>query len=251
MYAYQKSALIILLSLLFSLDTLFCQEINSNPSENDTVKALNPYNVLIKSALVPGIGQIEEERLWEAAFFYGFSLTYYYRAIYHFSRYQKTNNRAPLYKARSDLSIAVFTHLLNILDVYDSAFNEKATGWQSTLFSDKPLKSPWGASLRSAFFPGWGQFYNESYIKAVLYFGLVSVVGYQVNWFAQKYRETGLEKYRDNRLRYSWYLGLSYLLMLTDAHVDAYLYKFDKAVKLTVIPEPYTKSLMLGLQIRF
>ena len=33
-------------------------------------------------------------------------------------------------------------------------------------------KSPWGAVLRSAIIPGWGQIYNESYIKAPVIWGI-------------------------------------------------------------------------------
>lgn len=241
---------------IFLFSGLLFQVVNAREADSlfiseDTTKAINPFHVVMRSVLIPGTGQIAEERLWEAAFFYGFSITYYYRAAYHYHRYNVTGNRAPLNKAKSDLSIAIFTHLLNIADAYDSAYNEKVTGWQGALFSDTPLKSPWGASLRSAFFPGWGQFYNESYVKSVFYFGLVSVVGYQVHWFSEKYNETGLEKYKDNRSRYSWYLGLTYLLMLMDAHVDANLYKFDEAIRLAVIPDHYTHNLLINIQVPF
>ncbi|MCB9057114.1 MAG: hypothetical protein H6627_01000 [Calditrichae bacterium] len=245
-----------ILLYIFVFSGLFHQIINAQEADSllfsqDTIKNVNPYQVMLRSALIPGTGQIAQERLWEAAFFYGLTVTYYYRAAYHFHRFNVTGNKAPLNKARSDLSIAVFTHLLNIADAYDSAFNEKTPGWQGALFSDTPIKSPWGASLRSAFFPGWGQFYNESYVKSVFYFGLVSVVGYQVHWFSEKYNETGLEKYKDNRSRYSWYLGLTYLLMLMDAHVDANLYKFDEAIKLAVVPDLYTKNLLINIQVPF
>ncbi|HED08391.1 MAG TPA: hypothetical protein ENI57_09775, partial [Ignavibacteria bacterium] len=33
-------------------------------------------------------------------------------------------------------------------------------------------KSPMGAVLRSAILPGWGQIYNESYIKAPIIWGI-------------------------------------------------------------------------------
>ena len=241
----------IVLSLFAILGLGQAQQTDSTLLAQDTLGILNPYGVLLKSTLVPGTGQISQERLWEAAILYGSAVNYYYKAFYNFSRYSKTGNPHNLYKARSDLSIALFVHLLNIVDAYDSAFNQKVKGWNGTLFSDKPVKSPWGASLRSAFFPGWGQWYNEQYIKAGLYLGLVSVVGYQLNWFAEKYRETGKAKYKDNRYRYGWYLGLAYLLMLTDAHVDAYMFHFDKAIKLTVEPGQSSNTLKFGLSYSF
>jgi len=217
----------------------------------DSSQFASPETVLLQSTILPGYGQISQDRLWTATFFYGMTATFYYRAIYHHSRYKKTDNKNYLYKAQSDLSIAVLTHLLNIIDVYDTAKNNEPLGWGGALFSDKPVKSPWGATLRSAIFPGWGQIYNEEYLKAGVYIALVAYLGNEIIWNKEKYRETGKNKYADDRSRYSWYLGFTYLLMLTDAHVDAHLFDFDKAVKLAIIPDPINSSLSLGLTVPF
>ena len=227
------------------------QESKQNLTTVDSSQFASPQKVLISSIIMPGLGQIAQERLWKATFFYGIAATFYYRSAYHYDRYKKTNNNKWLDKAKVDLTVAGVTHLINIFDAYYFGYHKKPMGWSGALFNDKPIKSPWGATLRSAIFPGWGQWYNESYIKSAAYLGLVYYVGYQIHWNNTKYAETGKAKYEDDRSRFSWYLGLTYLLMLTDAHVDAHLFDFDKAVELAVLPSPGHKAVMLGLRLSF
>ena len=102
-------------------------------------------------------------------------------------------------------------------------------------------KSPMGAVLRSAILPGWGQIYNESYIKAPIVWGIFG--GLAAVWIFNnnKYKEngdlfiqTGIEQfrtlrsfYRDQRDLVSIYVGLTYLLNLIDAYVDAQLFDFS------------------------
>jgi len=108
-------------------------------------------------------------------------------------------------------------------------------------------KSPMGAMLRSALLPGWGQFYNESYWKIPIVWGVSA-------WFIyvwldrddlyQQYRDlynNSLSEtsngnssykdfrdfYRDDRDLFAVYLGLTYFLNLIDAYVDAHLFDFD------------------------
>ncbi len=229
----------------------FAQDNKQSLTSADSSSFASPRKVLISSIIMPGLGQITQERLWKATLFYGTASTFYYRTVYHYDRYKKTNKNKYLDKAKVDLTIAGITHLINIFDAYYFAYHKKPMGWGGALFNDKPVKSPWGATLRSAIFPGWGQWYNESYIKSAMYLGLVSYVGYQIHWNKNKYAETGKNKYEDDRSRFSWYLGLTYLLMLTDAPVDAHLFDFEKAVKLTVSPSMQDKAVMLGLNISF
>ena len=89
-------------------------------------------------------------------------------------------------------------------------------------------KSPWGAVLRSAIIPGFGQFYNESYWKIPVIWGIGA-------WFVygDLYRQTENQFYRQNRNFYrdqrdnfAIYIGLLYLLNLVDAYVDAHLFDF-------------------------
>jgi len=111
-------------------------------------------------------------------------------------------------------------------------------------------KSPTGAMLRSAVFPGWGQYYNESYWKIPIIWGVSA-------WFIylwidrddnyQVYRElynnsldessNGNSNYknlrdffRDDRDLFAVYLGLTYFLNLIDAYVDAHLFDFDVGI---------------------
>jgi hypothetical protein len=102
-------------------------------------------------------------------------------------------------------------------------------------------KSPWGAVGRSAILPGWGQFYNESYWKIPIIWGLGAwfVYGWVQNNDDYKsnrdlYNETGTELYRqrrdfyrDQRDNFTIYLVLLYLLNLVDAYVDAHLFDFS------------------------
>lgn len=105
----------------------------------------------------------------------------------------------------------------------------------------KMTKSPWGAVARSAVIPGLGQFYNESYWKIPLIWGTAAWLVY--NWadnnklysdYKSLYQNTNNEYYRrlrnfyrDQRDKFTIYLGLLYLLNLVDAYVDAHLFDFN------------------------
>lgn len=120
-------------------------------------------------------------------------------------------------------------------------------------------KSPLGAVLRSAVIPGWGQIYNQSYWKAPLIWGVGAVLVYSwiqynkdFDYYRVKYIDTGIEQYRylrtfyqDQRDLMSIYMGLTYLLNLVDAYVDAQLFDF------TVQQNPATNSPMLGIRVNF
>lgn len=101
-------------------------------------------------------------------------------------------------------------------------------------------KSAWTAVLMSAVVPGAGQIYNESYWKAPVIWGLTGWLVY--NWIDNNnnyksnkdlYAQTEDEDYRrlrtfyrDQRDLFSIYLGLTYVLNLVDAYVDAQLFDF-------------------------
>jgi len=103
----------------------------------------------------------------------------------------------------------------------------------AVLLSDKSLKSPWGAVARSAVLPGWGQIYTDHYFKAAIAFSVNGLLVYQIYYYEMKWREEKNEGYRAKRNLYTWYFSLAYLLTLVDAYVDAYLYKFDDAMKIS------------------
>lgn len=125
-------------------------------------------------------------------------------------------------------------------------------------------KSPLGAVVRSAILPGLGQFYNESYWKIPVIWGVLGYLGY--NWVTQnneykKYRDlfnqsinssnpTGnttyfkqREFYKDQRDLFAVYIGLAYLLNIIDAYVDAHLYDFD------VSPYPDQNTIYFSFKI--
>ncbi len=107
-------------------------------------------------------------------------------------------------------------------------------------------KSPWGAVLRSAILPGWGQFYNESYWKIPVIWGGTTalVLGWiDRNKLTQQYRDLYYqtvvkgapdndykrlrEFYKDQRDLFAVFIGLAYFVNLVDAYVDAHLFDFD------------------------
>ncbi len=107
-----------------------------------------------------------------------------------------------------------------------------------------PQKSPTGAMLRSALIPGWGQIYNKSYWKVPIIWAFASYFVYgwvQNNNLYKTYRDKYLaslpsgvyvykryrDLYHDRRDLFAIYLGLTYLLNIVDAYVDAELFDFD------------------------
>jgi len=109
-------------------------------------------------------------------------------------------------------------------------------------------KSPTGALLRGALIPGWGQIYNESYWQVPIFWGVTA--GLLSGWFFNnaKYEDNAdlysrslidptlgvpsnylnkREFYRDQRDLFAIYIGLTYLLNLIDAYVDAHLFDFN------------------------
>ncbi len=120
-------------------------------------------------------------------------------------------------------------------------------------------KSPWGAVLRSAIIPGWGQIYNESYIKAPIIWGIFGSLAAGWIFYNKKYNDSqnqylqtkidgyrnARDFYRDQRDLMSIYLGLAYFLNLVDAYVDAQLFDFS-------VKEDYrTQQKMLNIRINF
>lgn len=120
------------------------------------------------------------------------------------------------------------------------------------LLSDKPVKSPWGAVLRSAVLPGWGQMYNHKPIKAGLALTLNGFLLSRIIHFDNRWQETRNQDFRDSRNLFTWYLGLTYLLTLVDAYVDAQLFGFDQAVALQILPAPAEgPPALIALRLQF
>ncbi|MGD8779928.1 MAG: DUF5683 domain-containing protein [Ignavibacteria bacterium] len=123
-------------------------------------------------------------------------------------------------------------------------------------------KSPWGAVLRSALVPGFGQFYNESYWKIPVFFGFFGYYLYGWIHYNDKYKtyrdlysqsliddENGNSDYRtyrdfyvDQRDKFAIYIGLTYFINLVDAYVDAHLFDFN------VEEDPNTNSTVFKMR---
>ena len=131
----------------------------------------------------------------------------------------------------------------------------------STAHADTTLKIhkpyPTGALLRSAFVPGWGQYYNKKYIKGSVIAGAETylIVGIVTNWRdANKHQDNfqgsdslaykasefaKFEHSRDQRNIRMWILAAGIFYSMFDAYVDAQLWDFkqtDKAFQVYVEP---------------
>ncbi len=130
--------------------------------------------------------------------------------------------------------------------------------------------NPTGALLRSAFVPGWGQFYNRKYIKATIFAG---GEGYLIYGIAKYWRDANhhrsnfehssdyafqsseFDKYttaRDSRNLRLWLMAASIFYSMFDAYVDAQLSDFnqtDKAYQVFLSPAP-SDGLQLVLNIK-
>ena len=131
-------------------------------------------------------------------------------------------------------------------------FRETADIDTLRLFSDEPVKSPTGAALRSALLPGWGQLYNQKPYKAALFFSVNSYMIYQIIANDHQFDKTKKRFYKRRRDNHSWYFGLTYLLNLMDAYVDAYLFGFERVMKIQPIPTVDNKvGVLINMSVRF
>ncbi|MCP5060873.1 MAG: hypothetical protein GY936_00200 [Ignavibacteriae bacterium] len=159
--------------------------------------------------------------------------------------------------------------LLLVLFISASVFaqtNDTSASHNTLLNSNFEMqKSPTGAMLRSAVLPGWGQFYNESYWKVPIVWGVTGWFVYmwtdrnsEYKNYQDLYNKSLLESsngdskfmslrdfYRDDRDLFSFYIGLTYFLNLIDAYVDAHLFDFDVGVN------QFTQKPELHLRIKF
>jgi len=107
-------------------------------------------------------------------------------------------------------------------------------------------KSPKGAMLRSLAVPGWGQWYNEQKLKALLVFATeagITVNSILQNQYVQQ-SKSDLERdyYINNRNLSNLVLIVSVLVSMLDAYVDAHLYKFDESPDISYFQNSYTNQ---------
>ena len=99
-------------------------------------------------------------------------------------------------------------------------------------------KSPRTALIRSALFPGWGQWYNGQKIKAILVLGgEATLIGYSIFYHNKAARSTEAyqrDYYEYNGNRFIWWLAGLHVLSILDAYVDAHLWDFDVGPDLSI-----------------
>ncbi|OGC96087.1 MAG: hypothetical protein A2W25_08625 [candidate division Zixibacteria bacterium RBG_16_53_22] len=131
--------------------------------------------------------------------------------------------------------------------------------------------NPTGALLRSAFVPGWGQFYNRKYIKGtVIALGeSYLIIGIYNDWreankFERNFKNAtdltikarefaNFENARDSRNLKMWILATAVFYSMFDAYVDAHLANFDqkdKAYEVFLAPMNDGIQLVLALDIK-
>ena len=160
----------------------------------------------------------------------------------------------------------VLSNLSNLVGIEKNNKIQKITIQQAQKDSTRKVtlnkKSPKGAMIRSLVFPGWGQWYNEQKIKAVLVFSLESFLLRLSVYYPHKAANSvsGSQAelfYKDKRnLTYLWIGGFTLLSML-DAYIDAHLYDFDSGpdldLRIGVLNESITekgKRKYLGFSLR-
>ncbi|MFA5010314.1 MAG: DUF5683 domain-containing protein [Ignavibacteria bacterium] len=152
----------------------------------------------------------------------------------------------------------------SMYELNDFLLNDTITK-KDTAFTFKMTRSPGRAMLYSAVIPGAGQFYNESYWKIPIIWGIGGYFVYEIIKNNNNYidyrdlyansqtpenpngdlRYKNLrEFYRDQRDQFYLYAGLVYLINLVDAYVDAHLFDFDVSDKIQVQGLKGSNSLM-------
>lgn len=147
--------------------------------------------------------------------------------------------------------VIIFYFLLNnFVFTQINFFKENSYNYNfnDSLNSGISQKSPSKAVIMSSVLPGLGQFYNESYWKIPIIYGLGAFFVYEYKDYNKKfndfnskfeasktvdnpsgsyYLKSYREYYRDKRDAFLWYGGFLYLLNILDAFVDAHLYNFN------------------------
>src|SRR4030065_1923616 len=149
--------------------------------------------------------------------------------------------------------------------------------WAPADSSRSTLRSPTGALFRSIAFPGWGQFYNQQYLKAALVFvGEGSLIaGAVVEWRRMNEHKKIFEAlpdtnpqlktsefnqyqyHKDNRNLFLWWTAGVIFISMWDAYADAHLSSFEKEEKQEprwgLVPETDLshKEIKINLSFRF
>jgi hypothetical protein len=142
----------------------------------------------------------------------------------------------------------------------DSSFVGKNIETNNSSEKKIAAKSPNGAMIRSLIIPGWGQWYNQKKLKAVVVFGTetgILINSIYLNQMTQKSTTTAeREYYLNNRNLSNWWLVGALLFSVADAFVDAQLSDFDESPVLAFLeirPTQVTAEpgVLLSLRVAF
>ena len=95
--------------------------------------------------------------------------------------------------------------------------------------------SPKGALLRSAFITGWGQLYNGKKRKTGVVVGLEGLWIYYARLNHRKIDDRQGENKDfviNERNKFLWLLGLTHIMSILDAFIDAHLSDFDEKMQI-------------------
>lgn len=251
------------------------KEKNKERLLGDTLNSMSFGTLTGLSFIAPGFGQIHNKQYWKLPILYAATGTFLYLSIRSSKEFKKYNNAYEnalkigvsqdkvenLQRKRNSLSTqkTLFyagTALTYLYFVGDAAINYKG--------AVHPTRK---ATILSAIFPGAGQVYNKSYWKLPIIYGGLATFGYIVDYnnrgyqrykkaytdltdgdestvdiFNGRYSESYLQNTRDSYRRYRD-LGIImtcafYLLNIVDAHVEAYLRRYDISDDLAMRVEP-------------
>jgi hypothetical protein len=139
----------------------------------------------------------------------------------------------------------------------------------SVIIEKRKKHSPTGALLRSLAVPGWGQLYNDRYIKAGIIAGLETFLIYQTAYYWERtstYEDLytsdtndisrnnkflQYDRYRDLRNQHIWLLGITVFYSIFDAYVDAHLKNFDVDITPDFDDERQDLTLWLSISINY
>lgn len=217
-----RSTISFFLVILLGCSELFAQEDTMDVTPKQTLRldtltgrhydpSLSASQILGRSAMLPGWGQITNRQTWKvplvagglAGGIYGIyesgrqyrdyndatlrrldtSVTDSYVGIYSLTELLQRSNRAKTLNTAA-IFFTVYTYGINVFDAYASA----------KIVRDKKMHPPVKAAFLSALFPGLGQAYNRKYWKVPI---AMAAVGTGIGFIAYNTKQ-----YNDHRMAY-------------------------------------------------
>ena len=225
--------LAIFLFFFFTVSAYCFDGAPADTARNDTIYKTSPSGALFRSAVLPGWGQYYNSQKFKAGLFAGAGLGLVSAAVIQHQRAVNASmpeDRTSYTRSRNRmLWYAGALWAVNMLDAFI---------YPHLKYGDDIS----GAIIRSAILPGWGQYYNGMWFKAILVLGgelgLISAAVIQHQRAVQTDIPEAREFYENDRSRWIWYSVGFWLLNIIDALVDAHLKDFDVDPDLSFQPGP-------------